>query len=461
VVLAVIAAAITGGLFGILHWSSEHDIASVLPSFGAPATPPKSTPPSAPGPQAALPAPSPEAPGSAGLQAQPTPAKESAGPAATIPSFDVVRVEPNGESVIAGRGAGGATIELLRNGQVHARTAADPTGLFAFVPPPLPPGTHQVTLQSIAPDGTRQRSQQSVTIVIQPGMTGRPLVALASPDKPTVVLSNPETPEPGPDQKPEAAPAQQTVAEASQPKPGPDTAEAAAAPRQQTAAPLPAQPAQRPNVRIASVEAEEGGRLYVSGQAAAGATVRLYLNDTFIAPGGAGGDGRVSFAIGRGMKPGVYKVRLDEVDPVSGEVKSRAEVPFTVPVEIAVPLPPPAPAASPSQIAAAPSAALPPPRPGSLPAQGETTSPSEAGGRQIASAGNARDLGANTVVIPDVTTAIVSHGDNLWRISQRIYGRGTRFTVIYNANQAQIRNPNLIYPGQVFVLPQKGEKAER
>jgi nucleoid-associated protein YgaU len=56
-------------------------------------------------------------------------------------------------------------------------------------------------------------------------------------------------------------------------------------------------------------------------------------------------------------------------------------------------------------------------------------------------------------VIPDINTAIVSRGDNLWRISHRIYGRGVRYTVIYGANQGQIRNPNLIYPGQVFVLP--------
>jgi nucleoid-associated protein YgaU len=47
----------------------------------------------------------------------------------------------------------------------------------------------------------------------------------------------------------------------------------------------------------------------------------------------------------------------------------------------------------------------------------------------------------------------VSRGDNLWRISQRIYGKGFRYTMIYGANQEQIRNPNLIYPGQVFVLP--------
>jgi nucleoid-associated protein YgaU len=462
-VLAVIAAAIVGGLFGVLHWNSERDVASVLPSQGRTADPPKSAPADAPGPQAALTPPQQAASRPAEPAGQPAAeAKESVGASATVPSFDVVRVEPNGESVIAGRGAGGATIELLRDGQVHARTAADPTGLFAFVPPPLPPGSHQVTLQSIAPDGTRQRSRQSVTIVVQPGMTGRPLVALASPDRPTVVLSNPETPEPS-SKEPSVAAAPTAQAAADAQKLGQETAAAAAAPQQTVTSPS-AQPGQRPNVRIASVESEEGGRLYVSGQAAAGATVRLYLNDTFIAPGGAGGDGRVSFAIGRGMKPGEYKVRLDEVDPVSGEVKSRAEVPFTVPVEIAVPLPPAAPTASPSQIAGVParagsatsSAASASGRPSGVPSM---SSP-ESAGQQVASVGSPRDLGVNTVVIPDVATAIVSQGDNLWRISQRIYGRGTRFTVIYSANQAQIRNPNLIYPGQVFIVPSNGEKPE-
>lgn len=44
-------------------------------------------------------------------------------------------------------------------------------------------------------------------------------------------------------------------------------------------------------------------------------------------------------------------------------------------------------------------------------------------------------------------------GNNLWRIAQRIYGEGIRYTVIYEANKQQIKDPNLIYPGQVFVLP--------
>lgn len=57
------------------------------------------------------------------------------------------------------------------------------------------------------------------------------------------------------------------------------------------------------------------------------------------------------------------------------------------------------------------------------------------------------------MLVPEVNTAIVSRGDSLWRISRRIYGSGVRYTVIYEANEDQIRNRHLIYPGQVFVLP--------
>jgi nucleoid-associated protein YgaU len=57
------------------------------------------------------------------------------------------------------------------------------------------------------------------------------------------------------------------------------------------------------------------------------------------------------------------------------------------------------------------------------------------------------------VVVPKITTTIVSRGDSLWRISQVTYGQGMRYSVIYKANKEQIRNPNMIYPGQTFVLP--------
>jgi nucleoid-associated protein YgaU len=57
------------------------------------------------------------------------------------------------------------------------------------------------------------------------------------------------------------------------------------------------------------------------------------------------------------------------------------------------------------------------------------------------------------VIVPKIATTTVTRGDSLWRISRSAYGVGTRYAIIYRANREQIRNPNLIRPGQVFVLP--------
>lgn len=405
-IIGAVAAGVVAVLVGALYWAWPGGSEPTKASISPPATVQQQAPSE---PKTAV-AEKPPA-----KAAEPKPEAKPAD-APVVPSFDLVRIEPNGESVIAGRAAAGATIELLRGDQVHARAVADASGLFAIVPPALPPGSHQVMLQSIAPDGVRQRSPQTVTVVIDKGGS-RPLVTLASPDQPTVLLSNPEPPEPKVAEQPKA-PEPKVVEQ----KPAEPAAQAA--PQQQANATSPApqnQPAPRPEIKIVTVEAEDG-KLFVSGQAAPGATVRLYLNESLIAPGGAGGDGKLSFSIGSGVRPGEYRIRLDDVDPVSGQVKSRAEVGFNVPVQVA---------------SAEPDAAV-----VSAP---EENGPKPASEAQIAAAG--------TVVIPNINTAIVSRGDNLWRISQRIYGKGVRYTVIYGANQEQIRNPNLIYPGQVFVLP--------
>ncbi|MGB5840589.1 MAG: LysM peptidoglycan-binding domain-containing protein, partial [Brucella anthropi] len=52
-------------------------------------------------------------------------------------------------------------------------------------------------------------------------------------------------------------------------------------------------------------------------------------------------------------------------------------------------------------------------------------------------------------------SVIIRRGDNLWTISKRAYGKGTRYTTIYLANRDQIRNPDLIWPGQVFNMPKE------
>jgi nucleoid-associated protein YgaU len=58
----------------------------------------------------------------------------------------------------------------------------------------------------------------------------------------------------------------------------------------------------------------------------------------------------------------------------------------------------------------------------------------------------------STVVVHRIAATTVSRGDSLWRISRLTYGAGTRYAVIYKANREQIRHPNLIHPGQIFVV---------
>jgi nucleoid-associated protein YgaU len=298
-----------------------------------------------------------------------------------VPTFDVARIEPSGEAVIAGRATPGATVELLRDGEVHDRAVADASGQFVIVPPKLPSGTYDLTLRSKQADGTVATSKQRVTAALEPRSTERPVVALVTPDKPTVVLSQPAGPKP-----------------------------AAGA------------------VVVETVEMEPGGKFHVSGQARPGAALRLYLNDSFVTSVTAGTDGRFAVTINEGVAPGNYRVRLDEASS-NGTVRARAEVPFGAPDTTA----------SVSAQAAASKRADSAQQP-QLAAAGATVLP---------------DSGSSpsAVVVPKITTTTVSRGDSLWRLSQQSYGAGMRYAVIYKANKEQIRNPNLIYPGQVFVLP--------
>ncbi len=55
--------------------------------------------------------------------------------------------------------------------------------------------------------------------------------------------------------------------------------------------------------------------------------------------------------------------------------------------------------------------------------------------------------------LPSESAVIVQPGNSLWRISRRVYGEGVRFSVIYQANRDRILDPDLIYPGQIFMVP--------
>jgi nucleoid-associated protein YgaU len=292
-------------------------------------------------------------------------AQPVATPALTPPSFDVVRVEPDGSLVVGGRAEPFSDVMLLVDGKAHDKAASGDNGQFAMVPPPLKPGPHSLTLSMAMKDGRVVGSSQNVSVDVPENKKDAVLVAKTEAGKATEVLSAP-------------APSQAPVASADG----------------------------RPMTAITVVEAEESGTLYVAGKAAPGANVRLYLNEAYLGAADVGSDSSWSLKIAKGVVPGQYHIRADDADRVTGKVLSRAEVTFDYAAKVA------------------------------------ETAPSAASSKSQPS-----------VTVDTIETATVSRGDSLWRISRKTYGAGNRYTVIHSANKEQIRDPDLIYPGQIFVLP--------
>ena len=73
----------------------------------------------------------------------------------------------------------------------------------------------------------------------------------------------------------------------------------------------------------------------------------------------------------------------------------------------------------------------------------------------VAAASPADVLNATTPA--EAGSRVVSRGDSLWALSRLAYGDGARYAVIFQANRDKIHNPNLIYPGQTFVMPPRAE----
>ena len=334
----------------------------------------------------------------------PAPAPEqpaAKAPSLTPPSFDIVRVEPTGEMVIGGRGEPGAEMTLLSDGKPFDAAKVGSNGQFAMVPKPLSPGPHNLTLSMKMADGQTVLSTQNVAVDVPETKKAPLLVAKTEAGKPTQILTQ-TTPE---------ASAQGTATKSA----GASSSGVAAS---DASTKTPEALAGRAIVAITVVEAEDTGTLYAAGKAAAGATVRLYLNDTYLATADVGPDAAWSLKIAKGVVPGQYKVRVDDVDTATGKVLSRAEVNFDFAAKIA-------------QTAVVQASEAP------------ATSP----------VADTAPKASAAIVVDSIETATVSRGDSLWRISRKTYGSGYRYTVIHQANQEQIRDPDLIYPGQIFVLP--------
>ncbi|MFT3974172.1 MAG: LysM peptidoglycan-binding domain-containing protein [Amaricoccus sp.] len=165
--------------------------------------------------------------------------------------------------------------------------------------------------------------------------------------------------------------------------------------------PPPGDPAAPRRVTLGSISYAASGEVRLAGVGTAGAVVRVYVDDRFAGEVRVAGDGRWQTALGD-VAQGLYRLRVDQLGP-TGVVASRIETPFQRD------LPPP-----------------PRPRPdGSTP-------------------------GAIAATGPELT---VQPGNNLWMLARARYGSGVEYTKIYTANRDLIRDPNLIYPGQIFRVP--------
>jgi hypothetical protein len=153
---------------------------------------------------------------------------------------------------------------------------------------------------------------------------------------------------------------------------------------------------QKPTVKtfialtVDAVDYDDTGKLDITGTAPPDSVINLYLNEKFLGRSISNKRGLWHQAPKSKVKHGKYKLRADNIDK-NGRVKARVEVVFAR----AVPL---------------------------------------------------SGLAPGTLIV-------VESGRSLWRIARKTYGSGLRYTTIYEANKDQIKDPDLIFPGQVFKLP--------
>lgn len=226
-------------------------------------------------------------------------------------------------------------------------------------------------------------------------MTGPDTVVLVVPDT-AAQIAEAQRPA-APAQTARAAPATEPSSAAPAPAPSgplavliPSRPEAAGPRLLQVPEPTPAGRG-APRLGIDSVEYDQAGSMRFAGGAPPGTRLRLYVDDKYIGDAAADTQGRWTLMPETQPSIGRHRLRVDQISPADGRVLARAEVPF----------------------------------------QREEL-PAEAFAQQ---------------------RIVVQPGNNLWRIARATYGRGTRYTVIYQANKDQIADPNRIFPGQVFALP--------
>jgi nucleoid-associated protein YgaU len=213
-------------------------------------------------------------------------------------------------------------------------------------------------------------------------------------------------------------------------------------------APVPAKPDADPSVPSFDVaRIERSGEAVIAGRAAPGATVELLRNGERIDRAVADAAGQFVMVPSSRIPTGDSELTLRATLPDGKQVTSQQSVAVALAAE---------PNAAPARPAAAASsgvtervatarAVL-----DQAVASSQAMEPSDGGAPSAELTPKDPTKAATTKA-----TFVVTRGDSLWRISNLTYGDGVRYAVLYKANRDKIRNPNRIYPGQVFVLPGK------
>jgi nucleoid-associated protein YgaU len=292
---------------------------------GDTATPKDATKPSG---QAAAPTPAVNGAAAGGTEqasktGRPVPAADAAKP---TPAFDVLRVEPDGSTVIAGKAEPNSTLEVTDGNSVVAKVQVGPSGDFAIVlDTPLPPGDHQLVLKATGKDGKSVVSEETATISIPADKnSGKLLAMVTTPGKASRLI---ETPTPAPTQAPTPALAAGSNELASTPPPG-MAPEGVVTPAPATGM-APAAPVGSSELQITAVELE-GNKIFIAGIARSGTSVRGLADGKEI--GRAQPSSNRHFVIeGTADLPvGDHTITVESLN-AAGQALVRVEVPFNRP----------------------------------------------------------------------------------------------------------------------------------
>ncbi|MFZ9199188.1 MAG: LysM peptidoglycan-binding domain-containing protein [Paracoccaceae bacterium] len=352
------------------------------------------------------------------------PAAAEPAPEATValPRLDVVRVDEGGMATIAGTASPGAMISLRLDGAELSQIAADASGQFATLLT-LPPSEvpRLLSLVQIGPDGTETPGPDNLALapVKAAGSTAEtstePAGLVVSPEGVSVVASG-------------------------------------------NASDAPALP-----ISIDTIAYGAAGEVNLSGKSGPGAKLRIYLDETPVVEAVADGAGSWT-AVLADVSAGPHVLRVDEID-ATGAVVTRFETPFTreVPAQAVAEAQAETEVATETTTEAATETTA--TATTEAPAAAETRSPTEtaAGTEKVAAAeaqspqvaaasdGTAEAAAAQA---PAPITITVQPGLTLWAIARETYGDGVLYVQVFEANRDKIKDPDLIYPGQVFTVPQ-------